>query len=181
MGVDVVEERAAGVAHVGDVRLAAREFPRQPGVDGAEGEPSFRRRLPRAVHMIENPLELRAGEIGVEDETGLLLNHRRMAQLLQRVAMLRRAAVLPHDGAVDGPAGRAIPHHGRLALVGDADGGDLVELNSSMSHGLGDHARLGGPDFLGVVLHPAGLRIKLCELPLRDCADGPGVIKEDGA
>ena len=36
------------------------------------------------------------------------------------------AAVLPDDGAVHGRAGGAVPHHGGLALVGDADGGDVA-------------------------------------------------------
>ena len=37
------------------------------------------------------------------------------------VAARRRAPVLPHDGPAVRPAGRAVPRHDRLALVGDAD------------------------------------------------------------
>ena len=36
----------------------------------------------------------------------------------------RGAPVLPHDGAVQRPAGAAVEGDERLALVGDADGGD---------------------------------------------------------
>jgi hypothetical protein len=36
------------------------------------------------------------------------------------------AAVLPDDGVVDRLAGAAVPQHRGLALVGDADGGDVA-------------------------------------------------------
>ena len=41
------------------------------------------------------------------------------------VAILRGAAVLPHDGVGDGLAGLAIPQQRCLALIGDPDGGDV--------------------------------------------------------
>src|SRR3546814_18858008 len=40
------------------------------------------------------------------------------------------AAVLPGDRLVDGRTGLAVPDHRRLALVGDADGGDLLGARS---------------------------------------------------
>ena len=45
---------------------------------------------------------------------------------LQSGADVGGAAVLPDDGAVHGLAGGAVPHHGGLALVGDADRGDVL-------------------------------------------------------
>ena len=41
--------------------------------------------------------------------------------------------VLPHDGPVQRPAGAAVPHHGRLPLVGDADGGHRARRSSASS------------------------------------------------
>ena len=44
---------------------------------------------------------------------------------LQPIANRRRDAALPDDGVGDRLAGRLVPQHGRLALVGDADGGEV--------------------------------------------------------
>src|SRR5207244_11465518 len=44
----------------------------------------------------------------------------------QRSAGVGGAAILPDDGVVDRLAGRAVPHDRGLALVGDADGGDVL-------------------------------------------------------
>ena len=49
---------------------------------------------------------------------------------LQFGADVGGAAVLPDDGAVHGLAGGAVPHHGGLALVGDADRGDVLRLQA---------------------------------------------------
>ena len=36
--MDVEYERAAGIGGVGDVECAARQFPNEPGINGAKGE-----------------------------------------------------------------------------------------------------------------------------------------------
>ena len=85
----------------------------------------------------------------------------------QVIAVPCGAAVLPDDGVVHRLAGRAIPHHRRLALVGDADAGQRrgVEL------GLGERAAADldrrAPDLLGIVLDPARLGEDLRQLLLR--------------
>ena len=48
-------------------------------------------------------------------------------------------------------------------------------------HGLGHDTGLRGPDFVGVVLHPAGLREVLFEFLLGDGANGAGVVEDNGA
>ena len=48
---------------------------------------------------------------------------------LELGAVVGGAAVLPDDRAVDRLAGRAVPDDGRLALVGDADGGDAPDVD----------------------------------------------------
>ena len=59
-----------------------------------------------------------------------------------------------------GSAGRSARSQtsGRFPLVGDADGGDVGGGQPGPGQRLRGHADLGGPDLLGVVLHPAGLR-----------------------
>ena len=56
--------------------------------------------------------------------------------LAQRVADGGGAAVLPDDGVVDRPAGGAVPQHGGLALVGDADGGNVGGAAAGRRQGL---------------------------------------------
>src|SRR5262249_56250745 len=78
-----------------------------------------------------------------------------MARTLEVAAGLCGAPVLPYDGTVDGLARAPVPHHTGLALVGDADRGDVTcrQLGSGecLARGLDRRA----PDVVGIVLHPA--------------------------
>ena len=69
--VHVQHQRARGVADVGRVKLAAGQHPHQPGVDGAEGELAAFGGSARAGHVVEDPLQLGAREVGVDDQAGL--------------------------------------------------------------------------------------------------------------
>src|SRR5467141_5215244 len=100
--MDVVEHGARGVARIGDVELTAREAPREPGGDGAEGELAALGARAQAGDVVEQPLELGRGEIRIDDEPGLRLNGLLQAFALQRLAARGGAPVLPDDGAVDG-------------------------------------------------------------------------------
>ena len=51
---------------------------------------------------------------------------------LQFGADVGGAAVLPDDGAVHGLPRGAVPHHRGLALVGDADRGDVFCLQAGL-------------------------------------------------
>ena len=104
-----------------------------------------------------------------------------VAFALEAIAEIRRAAVLPDDRVVDGLAGFAIPHDGRLALVGDADRGDVSRPKMRAPERLGRHRDLRRPDLAGVVLHPARLREDLLKLALADGDDGRLVIEDDRA
>ena len=106
-------------------RRTAGQEPHQPGVDGAEGELAALGRGTRAARVVEQPGELGSGEVGVEDEPGALAKERLEAARLQHVARRRGAPVLPDDGVADRLAGRAVPDDRRLALVGDAERGDV--------------------------------------------------------
>ena len=90
-----------------------------------------------------------------------------MAGATQRVAEIGSAAVLPHDGIVDRLASRAIPHNGGLALICDAEAGDVIggkrRLGDRLAHRL-DRRR---PDLFRVMLDPAGRGIDLAQLLLR--------------
>jgi hypothetical protein len=67
-GVDVVEQRARGVGGVGGMHLAAGQPPEQEAVDGAEGEFAPFGAGAGALHLVEQPGDLGAGEIGIEQQ-----------------------------------------------------------------------------------------------------------------
>ena len=106
---------------------AAGQLPDQPGVDVAEQQFAGAGALARAGHVVENPADLAGGEVGVDDEPGLARDGRRPRGAAGQLgAVIGRAAALPDDGGRDRLAGRAVPDDGGLALVGDADGGNLA-------------------------------------------------------
>ena len=72
---------------------AAGELPDEPGVDGAEGEFAALGARPRAGHVVEQPGELGAGEIGVEHQPGLAREQRRVAaaRSSSQIAAVRRS------------------------------------------------------------------------------------------
>ena len=72
---------------------------------------------------------------------------------------------------VDRLAGVAVPHDGGLALVGNADGGDILGGGTDLVHGREGHAQLGGPDLVGIMLDPARFWINLLKLFLRYTAN----------
>ena len=104
--------------------------------------------------VAEQPLELRGGEVRVEHEPGPRPDQRLVA--LRRAARRTRrgAAVLPHERAVHGPAGGAVPRDHRLPLVGDPDRGDVGRLDPGDD--VDERGVRRGPDVVGVVFDPAG-------------------------
>ena len=131
---DVHQQRARRIGGVGDVRLAAGQPPEQEAVDRAEGEPAGPRRLARARHMVEQPGDLGGREIGIEQQPGARCDHGLVPRLPQRGAGVSRAPILPDDGIVDRLAGRAVPDDRGLALIGDADRGDVSRGDAGLRH-----------------------------------------------
>ena len=164
--VDVVEQGAGGVGGVGDVAGAAGELPDQVAVDGAEEELAAAGALAGAVVGVEEPGELGAGEVGVEEEAGALGDERFVAGGAELGAHGAGAAVLPDDGAGERAAGLALPDQRRLALVGDADRGDVGGGDAGALDGAAAGGGDGGPDVVGVVLDPARVGEVLRELLL---------------
>ena len=179
--LDVEHQRARCVGVVRLVHFAARKFPKEPSVDRAEGKLALFGLFTRTLHMVENPLDLRAREVGVDDEARLLLELLDEPLALQILAYIRCLARLPDDGVVDRPSRRPVPDDRRLALVCDADGGDVTRDESRLLESFSHDFVHGAPDLFRVVLDPAGLREVLRELLLRD-ADDLGIhIEDDGA
>ena len=161
--------------------LAAGELPDEPGLHGAEEELPLLRPLPGPRDIVQDPFQLGAGEVGVHHQAGFLPDGVGVAGGLELVAVGAGAAALPDDGVAYRLAGGLVPDDGGLPLVGDADGGDVGGGSADFAHGLHRRPQLGGPDLVGVVLHPAGLGEDLGELLLGPAAHLPLLVEEDAA
>ena len=77
-----------------------------------------------------------------------------MACRFQRVADGGRAPVLPDNGGRDRICVLAVPNERRLALVGDANGGNPVN-SSSLGDDCSAYGQCARPDLVTLLLHPA--------------------------
>ena len=159
--VDVEEQGARRIGGVGGVDGSAGEAPDEEGVDGAEREIARHGACARTIDVVEDPCDLAGGETGIEQQPGLLARRRLVPGVAQHSALRHGAAILPHDGAVDGSPARSVPYHRGLALVGDADGGDGAVCRSECLAGDREGRR---SDLLRIVLHPAAGRVVLRKL-----------------
>ena len=179
--MDVEDHGAAGVGVVGDVHAPAGQLVDEPGVDSAEEELACLGASARAGDVVQQPLDLGAGEVGVGHEAGLFADHVAAAVGHQLVDDVGGAAALPDDGVGDGLAGLLVPDDRGLALVCDADGGDVDRLDAELFHG-GVRDLVGGiPNLVRVMLDPAGMREDLAEFLVDHGADIAGFIEQDAA
>ena len=151
----------------------------EKAVDRAEAHFASARPLLKPGHIGKQPGELGPREIRIDEEPGRLLDMRAPALAFQLFTMLRGAPVLPHDGIGERPASGALPHDGRLALIGDGDRGNRLRADILESRATGLQHRL--PDLLGVVLNLARRGIDLSERHLRRGARPSLFIEDNGA
>ena len=78
-GANVEEHGARRIADVGHVHAALRQLPEQPTVDCTECKPSFIRESPSMGHVIQNPRNLAAGKVRVDQQARTFLNERFVA------------------------------------------------------------------------------------------------------
>ena len=167
--LEVHQHRAAGVGDVGDVRaavLAAGEVPDQPRVGGAEDRVALLGRLADPVDVLEDPLDLAAGEVGRRGQARLAPDDVALALTVEGAGDPVGAGVLPDDRVVVGPAGVPVPDDRGLALVGDAQRGQVAAREPLVVQGGLDHRGGALPDLDRVVLDPARLRQDLLVLEL---------------
>ena len=180
--VDVVEQRARGVALIGHVRRAARELPDEPAVDRCRtrARPPRRARARRArCRAATRAWSRRNRRRAPGRSSRVMRGSRPRARSASQAAAVRRSCQT--IALAIGSPGRAIPHHGGLALVGDADGGDVRRPGCRRAPWPPPPRRTGSPRSLRVVLDPARLRKDLAELLLRNRLDRPGIVEHDGA
>src|SRR5512146_3458147 len=104
----------------------AGQIPNQPGVNRTAGELPALSAVARPGDILQQPGDFGAGEVGVRNEARFLTEGSVESFRLDAVAHRGGAAALPDDSMMDGLAGRSIPYHHGLTLVGDANGGDIL-------------------------------------------------------
>ena len=150
------------------MHLAIGQLPNQPSLDGAEQELAGFCLLSGARDIFENPAQLRAAEIGIDQKSCLLTNHIAVPGRFQLIAVLRGTAALPHNRVADRNAGFFIPNHRRLSLIGNADGFNVFVCAVDLKQRLLRHAHLRRPNFHRIMLDPPCPRIDLRKFLLRD-------------
>ncbi len=146
---------------------AARELPDQPRIDRAECQPSLLGQLARARDMIEQPSHFRPRKICVEHKAGQLLKLVGKPVTPQTVAIISRAPALPDYGVVNRLSRLPVPDDSGLALIGDADSGNLIGPGVRVRKHAPGGIQLRRPDLFGTVFDPSGLRVELFEFLLR--------------
>ncbi len=168
-GLQVHEHGAAGVGDVGGVDAAigsAGEVPQHPAVGVAEEGMALLGGLPHAVDVLQDPLDLAAGEVGGRWQPRFTADDVALAAALQCSGDGVGTGVLPDDGVVVRAAGAGVPDDGRLALVGDADGRQVGGVEVSVPEGVLDHRVGAFPDLHRVVFDPPRAREDLGVLQL---------------
>ena len=152
----IEQQRARGVGHVGGVHAPARQPPQQEAVDRAEGELAALGALTRARMGVEHPGHLGGGEVRIEQQPGLGAHHRldslRPASCAHSRAVRRSCQTMAR---CRGMTAGALPDDRRLALVGDAERGDVREPAGARGDDLAQRGERIAPDVFRVVLDPA--------------------------
>jgi hypothetical protein len=179
--LEIHEHRAARVGRIRDVTApggASGEVPDHPRVGGAEERVASLGRLAQPVDVLEEPLELAAGEVRRRWQSGLAPDHVAAPVGIERARDGGGAGVLPHEGVGIGAAGMPVPHDRRLALVGHPDRVEIGGPQPGTSEGRADD-RLGAlPDLQRVVLDPASLGEDLLVLELVLAHLAPGMVED---
>ena len=118
------------------------QLPDQPGVNRPKGKPTRFRLAACAWNSIQNPADLGAREIRVDYQAGFVSKHGFQAVLLQCVAHVCGAPVLPDYGVTHRLTSFSIPHYGCFALVGNTDGGNILCGHAGPGECFGDNRSL---------------------------------------
>ena len=160
----VHEHGSAGIGDVGEVLTAVGatgQVPDDPGIDVAEERIATFGGFADAFHIVQNPLDFGAGEVGGNRQARFATEEVAQSIAFQLGADAVGACVLPDDGVVVGLAGRLVPHDGCFALVGDANGRKLRGVESRFLHGAFDDVLRACPNFQWVMFDPTGLGVDL--------------------
>ena len=180
LGMNIEQHGTTGIGRIRDMGMPCHHMVDQEAVHCAETEFSFLGFLLQ-VKVIKNPPDLASGKIGIRHKTGFFDNDIPPALLHQSVHNARCPPALPYNGVVHAPSGIPFPDHGGFALIGDSDGCDVLRRHAGQTHGTAQRIHLGLQNHVGIVFHPAGLRINLRKLFRVGREDMSFQIKNDAA
>ena len=127
--MDVKQHRPGRVGAIRHMGGTSGEVPDQPAVHRAAAKLPLLCPLPGTRDIVQQPLELGTGEIGINQQPRFLLYSLYPAISLQLIADGSGAAALPDDGVAHRLTGCSVPQNGGLPLVGDAEGRDALGIN----------------------------------------------------
>ena len=107
----------------------AGEIPGDPTLDRAGRQSAGRSSLAGVCDVVEQPRELRGGEVRLHRQAGACVHELGGAGCDQVGALRRGPGVLPHDRVRDRQSRRPLPDDGRLALVRDPHPGDAARVD----------------------------------------------------
>jgi hypothetical protein len=160
---------------------ATGEVPDHPGVGVAEDGVAALGRLAYPVDVLQDPLDLAAGEVRGRRQAGLAPDDVAAAVAVQRRGDPVGPGVLPHDRVVDRLAGVPVPDDRCLALVGDPDRGQVGGGDAGLFEPAPDDLLAAHPDLGRIVLDPARFGIDLLVLLLVDCDHLPAMVEDHEA
>ena len=174
--LQIHEQRARRIRHIcaverGFIAIALRaasQIPQQPRVDRAEQQIAGLPALAGTFNIVENPLDLRCGRIGVNKQPSLVTELLRTILARDLVADRHRARILPHDRVVHGLPRILIPHHGGLALVSNAYSQHIRRGGIRSGNYFAHCTASVFPNFHRIVLDPTLLGKNLLVLELTD-------------
>src|SRR5690606_25455787 len=109
-----------------NVFSAAGQVPDKPRVHRPESKVAVLGSRPPIVELIEDPTVLRRRALRINDSPQAVCHFLSSLFRGQTATNVRRSAALPNVRGADGPAGRAVPDDGSLALVRDAQRLDVL-------------------------------------------------------
>ena len=157
------------------------KFPDQPGLHRSKQQFSLFRGLSRPFDMIQNPLNLCRGKIGVNDQPRLPAVCLLQPFFPECIRNIGSAAALPDDRVTDRLSRFFVPDNGRLPLIRNSDRRYILRRCPDPVHRLHRHTEHCGPDLICIVLHPSRVRKILVKFLLRHRTDLPRLIKQDTA
>ncbi len=157
------------------------EIPDEPGIDIAEKQFALFGPVSGAFDMIENPFQFCSRKIGVQHQSCIFPDVILQSRGFQFITDRSGSAALPDNGIIDRFARGFVPDDGGFTLIGNADRCDFFRRNTGGGQHFAGDTALRSPDFHGIMLHPAGLGIDLCEFVLSDFNRNAFPIVNDGS
>src|SRR5690606_11060558 len=155
------------------VRRAASQAHHEVGIHRAERELTSARAGSSVRLVIEQPFQLRPRKVWIEHQASHFSNPLEMSPVPKLTAELRGSTILPYDRALHRAPRPTLPEQCGLALIGDADRGDIAPAQARVSERARDGSERALPQLFRLVLDPTRLRKVLCELLRMPSQGGP--------